>query len=80
MMIKFKMPKLDHVGEEGTVVTWRKEVGQRIDKGEILLELQTDKAVLEVESDTSGILKEILVEAEQTVPIGTPLAIIEGDV
>jgi len=62
---------------EGTVVSWKKAAGETVKKGEVLLEVETDKAVAEIESPVSGVLREILVPAGQTVPVGTPLALIE---
>lgn len=76
MAVEFNMPKLGHLMEEGTIVSWRKEVGDRVEEGEILLEVETEKAVLEVESNTSGVLLKILVEEEETVEVGTPLALL----
>lgn len=73
------MPQSGQTMEEGTVVAWRKAEGDTVDKGEILLEVETDKATLEVESDYSGILKKILVTPEDgAVACLTPIAII-GD-
>ncbi len=78
MAIEFTMPKLGHVMEEGTIVRWLKEVGDRIEKEDIVLEIQMDKALSEVESFVSGTLLRILVSEGETVPVGAPLAII-GD-
>ena len=76
MATEFTMPKLGHLMEEGTVLSWRKMVGDTIKKGEILLEIEMDKATMEVESNLSGTMVEILVEEGQTVPVNAPLAII----
>ena len=62
--------------EEGTVETWKKSVGDSVEKGELIIEIATDKATVEVESNISGTLQEILVEAGKTVPVGEPLAVI----
>jgi pyruvate dehydrogenase E2 component (dihydrolipoamide acetyltransferase) len=62
--------------EEGMVSRWLKGVGERVEKGDILLEVEMDKAVLEVESFVSGTLLQILVEEGETVPVGTPLALL----
>ncbi len=77
MATEFTMPKLGEVMEEGKVVEWKKEEGQAVAKGEILLEIETDKAVMEIESTASGILSKILVPAGTTVPVNSPLALIE---
>jgi pyruvate/2-oxoglutarate dehydrogenase complex dihydrolipoamide acyltransferase (E2) component len=74
MALKFSMPKLGHLMEEARVVRWCKDVGDHVDKDEVLLEVETDKAVVEVESPFAGVLLEIFVEADQTVPVGALLA------
>jgi pyruvate dehydrogenase E2 component (dihydrolipoamide acetyltransferase) len=76
MAVEFTMPKLGHLMEEGMVSRWLKGVGERVEKGDILLEVEMDKAVLEVESFVSGTLLQILVEEGETVPVGTPLALL----
>ena len=78
MTTEFTMPKLGEVMEEGTVVTWKKNVGETIGKGEVLMEVQTDKVTMDVESPASGTILQILVPEKATVPINTVLAII-GD-
>jgi len=75
-MTEFLMPKLGHLMEDGTVTKWVKQVGDAVQKGDILLEVQTDKANLEVESPLSGVVREILVQPETTVPVGHPLCVI----
>lgn len=77
MATEFTMPKLGEVMEEGKVLEWKKKEGEAIAKGEILLEVETDKAVMEIESTVSGILRKILVPAGETVPVNSPLALIE---
>jgi pyruvate dehydrogenase E2 component (dihydrolipoamide acetyltransferase) len=67
---------LGEVMEEGIVTSWLVEEGQAVEKGQIILEIETDKAVAEVESPASGVIK-ILVPEGETVPINTPLAVIE---
>lgn len=79
MASEFVMPKLGHLMEEGKVVTWCKRVGDHVARDEILLEVETDKATLQVESPFSGTLVEILVEVDRTVPVGAPLARYEAD-
>ena len=77
MATEFTMPKLGHLMEEGTVINWKKTVGESVEKGEILLEVEMDKATMEVESNLSGLITKILVEEGQTVPVNAPLAMIE---
>ena len=77
MATEFLMPMLGEVMEEGTVVTWHKKVGDQVERGEVMLEVETDKATMEVESTASGVIKEILVPEGETVPVNTKLALIE---
>ena len=76
-MKEFKMPKLGHVMEEGMVAEWLVEVGNAVTKGDVIVKVETDKAVLDVESPFDGILKEIIVFPEETVPVGAVLAFFE---
>ena len=61
MASEFTMPKLGHLMEQGIVVRWWKEAGEHVVKDEVLLEIETDKATLEVESPFDGTLLEVLV-------------------
>jgi len=76
MAVEFTMPKLGHLMEEGTIVSWKKQPGDQVEKGEIILEIETEKTVLEVESNVSGVLLKIMVDEDETVEVGTPLALI----
>ena len=62
------MPKVDMDQETGTVGQWLKEDGDEVKQGEIILEIETDKVAIEVESPATGILNGILVEEGETVP------------
>ena len=70
------MPKVDMDQETGTVARWLKQNGEEVRQGEIILEIETDKVAIEVESPASGILNGILVEEGETVPIATTIAYI----
>jgi len=63
------MPKLGQTVEEATIVKWHKREGDAVRKGEVLFEIETDKAVLEAESFFDGILLKILVAEGETVPV-----------
>ena len=76
---EIKMPKLSDTMEEGTLNVWRKREGERIEKGDILLEVETDKADMEFEAYMSGTLARILVPSGQTVAVGTPIAVVKLD-
>src|SRR6476646_7009564 len=68
------MPKLGETVTEGEVTTWLKNVGDAIEMDDPLFEVSTDKVDSEIPSPYDGVLLEILVQAGQTVPIGTPVA------
>jgi pyruvate dehydrogenase E2 component (dihydrolipoamide acetyltransferase) len=72
------MPKTGAEMEEGKIVSWKKQPGERISTGEILLEIETDKATMEVESPASGVLLRSLFAPEETVTATHLIAII-GD-
>ena len=69
MVTEIIMPKLGQTMEEGKIERWLKKEGDRVEKGEILLEITTDKATLEVESYGSGILRKMIVAEGETVPV-----------
>src|SRR5688572_11981062 len=71
------MPQMGDSVTEGTVLEWHKKVGEQIDADETLLEVSTDKVDAEVPAPTSGTLVRILVEADETVPVGTVLGEID---
>jgi pyruvate dehydrogenase E2 component (dihydrolipoamide acetyltransferase) len=77
MATEFKMPMLGEVMEEGRIVAWHKQEGDTVERGENIMEVETDKATMEVESTASGVVKQILVPAGDTVPVNTTLALIE---
>ena len=74
------MPKMGESVMEGTVLEWKKAVGDTVEQDETLLEISTDKVDSEVPSPAGGRIVEILVEENDTVDVGTPIAIIETDV
>ena len=73
------MPKLTDSMEEGVVVKWRKAEGERVESGDVLAEIETDKAVMDLEAFASGTLLKILVPEGTTVLSGTLIGVI-GDV
>ena len=74
------MPKMGESVMEGTVLEWKKAVGDTVEADETLLEISTDKVDSEVPSPEAGRIVEILVEENDTVDVGTPIAVIETDV
>lgn len=70
------MPKLGFDMAEGTLVRWVIGQGESVEKGQVLAEIETDKATVEVESSASGILHSHLVKEGDIVPVGTPIAVV----
>jgi len=76
MVTIIEMPTLSPTMEKGKVVKWCKEEGEHVAKGEVLFEVETDKANVEIESYVSGFLRKHLVESGNEVPVNTPIAVI----
>jgi pyruvate dehydrogenase E2 component (dihydrolipoamide acetyltransferase) len=79
MAIKVTMPRLSDTMTEGTVATWLKKVGDKISEGDILAEIETDKATMEFESFNEGTLLHIGIPAGETAPVDSLLAIIGNE-
>jgi len=81
MSVTIEMPKLSDTMSIGTVVKWHKNIGDKVQNGDTLAEIETDKATMELENFEDGILLKILVSEGQEAPIGSPLAIVgeEGE-
>lgn len=71
-----KMPKLSDTMEEGVIASWQKKVGDEVKTGDVLAEIESDKATMEYESFNEGILLHIEVEAGKATPVDTPIAVI----
>lgn len=71
MAIQILMPKIGLTMSEGKIVEWKKREGEWVEKGEVLFAFETEKVTFEVESPQSGFLARILVQVDETVPIGT---------
>jgi pyruvate dehydrogenase E2 component (dihydrolipoamide acetyltransferase) len=79
MSIQIEMPKLSDTMTEGTLIKWHKKIGDQVEIGDLLAEIETDKATMEMEAFDEGVITEILVQAGEKAPIGGPLAILNGD-
>jgi pyruvate/2-oxoglutarate dehydrogenase complex dihydrolipoamide acyltransferase (E2) component len=73
-MTEIVMPRLSDSMEEGTILTWLKQVGDEVAVGDELVEIETDKANMAYEADVAGTLNEILAQEGETLPIGSPIA------
>ena len=76
MIHELSMPALSSTMETGKIVTWLKNPGDRVEKGENILVVESDKADMDVESFHSGILASILIPAGASAPVGAPIALI----
>jgi pyruvate dehydrogenase E2 component (dihydrolipoamide acetyltransferase) len=74
MAFSVVMPALEMAQETGKLIAWRKQEGDRVSKGEILLEIETDKAVMEIEAQADGLLAGIKASAGQDIPVGQTIA------
>lgn len=77
-MIEITMPRLSDTMEEGTISVWHKKTGDPVAIGDILVEIETDKATMEYEAYEAGTLGEILVSEGETVMIGVPIALLDN--
>ena len=71
-----EMPKLSDTMTVGTVVKWHKQVGDEVSNGDILAEVETDKATMELENFDDGVLLQLLAKEGDEVEIGKPLAVV----
>lgn len=71
-----EMPRLSDTMTEGTIATWKKQVGESVQAGEGFAEIETDKAVMVFESFDAGVVLALLLKPGDTVPLGTPMAVL----
>src|SRR5260370_11920926 len=74
MAISVVMPALEMAQETGKLLAWRKNEGEQVTKGEPLLEIETDKAVVEVEAPADGLLAGITAQIGDEIPVGQTIA------
>lgn len=82
-MAEFKMPILGVDMTEGKLIAWRRQPGDAVARGDVIAEVETDKAAIEVETFIAGVMESLLVQPGERVPVGTVLALIrteEGEV
>jgi pyruvate dehydrogenase E2 component (dihydrolipoamide acetyltransferase) len=77
MRVAIQMPKVGYDMTTGKIISWLKEVGEPIRRGEAIAEIETDKVVIEMEALSDGILAEIVCAAGAEVPIGEAIAYLE---
>ncbi|HEY4743451.1 MAG TPA: dihydrolipoamide acetyltransferase family protein [Desulfuromonadaceae bacterium] len=76
MATEITMPKLSDTMTDGRFIGWRKSVGERVERGDVIAEVETDKAVMELEAFNSGVLLKVMATGGETVPVGTVLGLI----
>src|SRR6266567_8748866 len=76
MATEITMPKLSDTMTEGRLLAWKKGVGEKVERGEIIAEVETDKATMELEAFTSGVLLETRIKPGEMAPVGTVIAVI----
>ncbi|MFM2197176.1 MAG: hypothetical protein RLZZ505_608 [Verrucomicrobiota bacterium] len=79
MSVNIEMPKLSDTMTEGTLIKWHKKVGDSVSIGDVLAEVETDKATMEMEAFDEGTITEILIQEGEKAPIGGVLAVLDGD-
>ena len=76
MAVAIIFPKLDEAMRSGKIVRWLKNEGDRVEKGEVILEIESEKTAFEIEAETSGTLSKIMAKDGDEVPVGTTIAFI----
>jgi len=76
MAKEVRLPQLGQTMEEGTVVNCLVNVGDEVKKGDVIFEIETDKATLEMESSAEGFVKHILAKIDETLPVGAPVLVL----
>lgn len=77
MPVQLTMPRLSDTMEAGTIVRWNVKEGDTVSSGQVVADIETDKATMEMPVYDDGIISKIMVEAGKLVPVGTPIALIE---
>src|SRR5687767_1274196 len=78
MSIEIRVPNLPESVSSATVASWHKKAGERVSREENLVDLETDKVMLEVPATSDGVLKEVRVQSGQTVKAGDVLGVLEA--
>lgn len=76
-MFDVELPKWGMTMQDGTIAEWLKEVGEKVEEGEPIAVVETEKVNTDLEAPEAGVLKEILVQEGETVEVGTVLARID---
>lgn len=77
--IAIEMPNLGHDIETGKILNWVKKIGETVERGDVIAEVETEKVTMEVEAFDSGVLVEIVQDVESEVATGEVIAYLEND-
>lgn len=77
--IEFGLPSLGHTMEGAVILRWSKRAGEDVAQGETLVEVETDKVEVEIDSPVSGRVVELLVSEGESCPVGTVIAVFDTD-
>ena len=80
MKYEIVMPQLSDSMEEGKLIEWKVKEGQKVKEGDVVAEVESDKAVMDVESFKSGVVKKLYAKEGESIPVGKVMALIETDV
>ena len=75
-MAEIRMPRLSDTMEEGTIARWLKQPGDSVARGDVLAEIETDKATMDLEAYEAGVLEQILLPEGESAPIGSVVALV----
>jgi pyruvate dehydrogenase E2 component (dihydrolipoamide acetyltransferase) len=75
--IPIEMPKLGYDMESGKVAAWLKKVGDRVERGDVIAEIETEKSTVEMEATAAGTIAEIVAEAGTELPVGQVIAYLD---
>lgn len=75
--IPIEMPKLGYDMESGKVAAWLKKVGDRVERGDVIAEIETEKSTVEMEATAAGTIAEIVAEAGAELPVGQVIAYLD---
>src|ERR1051325_1789787 len=78
MPIEVTMPRLSDTMQQGTVVKWNVKEGQKVASGDVIADIETDKATMELQSYDDGVVAKLAVPEGQTVPVGTGIMLLAG--
>lgn len=79
MAEELTMPKLGFDMAEGILIGWKKQVGEKINKGDVIADIETDKATIEIEAQAGGVILQFLANPGDAIPVGAPIAVVGAE-